>query len=231
MTTKQEVINDESKFQRVCAAFVRRNVIQCVSSLISDIGKNAESACEMFDLDYEEVIGWFQQYDYEDAVSDFIRDDADLDQLEWIADNCGYWGDVLKDVGYEDYCEVQKELDEDPDDFEDWVKNQDDACKESLREAVLALVSTLDEYREVAQEFDIDPYVLEVFEHWIVDRYFGSQLEAAGEIVFEFANMTIWGRCTTGQSISIDSTIRGIVKNLDENHWVWGRHEVHHPRV
>lgn len=230
MTTKQEVINDESKFQRVCDAFVRRNVIQCVSSLISDIGKNIEAACKMFDLDYDEVIGWFQKDDYEEAVSDFILNEADIYQLEWVADNCGYWRDVIGGMGYGESCDTV-ELDGDPDDFEGWIKNQDDACKNKLRESVLALVSTPDEYRMIAKEYDLEPYTLEVFEHYIVDPYFGDQLIEVGEIVFEFANMAIWGRCTTGQSISIDSVVCGIVKNLDEGHWVWGRHEVHHPRV
>ena len=58
--TKEQIINDETLFQRACEKFVERNVIYCVSSLMYDIGQNLEASAKIFDFDYDEAIGWFQ---------------------------------------------------------------------------------------------------------------------------------------------------------------------------
>lgn len=66
--TKNEIIADESSFQRVCGAYVRRHIGPCVSSLMYDVGRNLEECSHIFDFDYDEAIGWFQVPDYETAV-------------------------------------------------------------------------------------------------------------------------------------------------------------------
>src|SRR5574337_1674702 len=70
---------------------------------------------------------------------------------------------------------------------------------------------------------DVDEYRSEVYEHWLVDSYFGSMLRERGETVFEFANMVIWGRQCSGQSISIDGVIRNMVRDLGADHYIWSR--------
>lgn len=54
---------------------------------------------------------------------------------------------------------------------------------------------------------DIDPYESEAFEHWIVSEFLAEKLREKGELVGELFGLTIWGRCTTGQSIYIDRVI------------------------
>lgn len=50
----------------------------------------------------------------------------------------------------------------------------------------------------------------EAYEHWIVSDWLGSQLKDAEEMVEDIAGLTIWGRCTTGQSIMLDYVICNI---------------------
>lgn len=292
---KQAILNDESKFQRACGRLVERGVIYCVSSLMWDIGQNLELACKVHDIDYDEALGWFEREDYNEPVEEFIRNDADLDELEWIADECGYWSDVLESIGYDtteppqkavctdDVCvdchmelqgcgyedlseERRDEIEADTAEFskghtylgsehdtefsrgrcaccsssmagsrfgysdgetedidlEDWLKLPENEGKEAaLREAVIALITNDEEYREVADNFDIEPERHEIYEHWLCCRDFANLLESVGETVFDFCDFTIWGRTTTGQSISMDYCIKQIVKGLPNDHWVW----------
>lgn len=61
----------------------------------------------------------------------------------------------------------------------------------------------------------IDPYQREVFEHWIVSDWFAEKLAAHGEKVdTDFAGMTVWARCTTGQAISMDGVVQQIYREM-----------------
>ena len=77
-----------------------------------------------------------------------------------------------------------------------------------------------DESAESICDFqNIDPYGLEIFEHWIVSEWFADQLEAKGEKVErDFAGQTIWGRTTTGQAIFLDSVVEDIRADLVKRH-------------
>lgn len=58
----------------------------------------------------------------------------------------------------------------------------------------------------------------EIFEHWIVSDYLADRLEEFGEAVErDFYGLTIWGRTTTGQMISMDWVIGEIVKGIQKD--------------
>lgn len=66
-------------------------------------------------------------------------------------------------------------------------------------------------WQELCEEVDIDPYEREVFEHWAVSKWLAEKLAAKGERVdMDFAGLCVWGRTTTGQSISMDGVIQEI---------------------
>lgn len=72
-----------------------------------------------------------------------------------------------------------------------------------------------DGWQRLCEEKDIEPYQWEVFEHWIVSDWLADALIAKGERVDkDFGGMIVWGRTTTGQSISMDSVIRQITAEL-----------------
>lgn len=207
--TKQEIIQDETLFQRACGLWVERNIGQCVSSLMYDVGRNLEECSRIFDFDYDEAIGWFQREDYSEVVSDFI-DDADIYDLNRVADMDGDWTDMLEELGIHLWDEDGNEVDPTSEQLD------------QIRTKVKSLITNDAEYTEIGRHFELEPDYNEVYEFWVLnDRWTAEELEAEGQVVFEFGGMTILGRMTTGQSILLDGVIRRIVKNLDDNHWIW----------
>lgn len=56
---------------------------------------------------------------------------------------------------------------------------------------------------------------IECYEHWIVSEWLAGKLETKGEIVIrDICGLTIWGRTTTGQAISMDHVIQQIYNEL-----------------
>lgn len=210
--TKQEIIQDETLFQRACGLWVERNIGQCVSSLMYNVGRNLEECSRIFDFDYDEALGWFQREDYSEVVSDFI-DDADLDDLETIADMVGDWeGSVYSVLGMspEEYAAEETSEEDQTEDLK------------ALRTKVKALITNDSEYAEIGRHFNLDPDYDEVYEHWIVTSSWAAEdLRAYGQIVFEFGGMTIFGRCTTGQSLLLDGFVRRLMRDLPDDHWIW----------
>lgn len=69
-------------------------------------------------------------------------------------------------------------------------------------------------YQDVAEELgEDDPQRSEAFEHWIVSDSLYRELSDRGEIVGELCGMQLWGRCTSGQAISMDDVIRSIIRD------------------
>lgn len=227
--TKQEIIADESKFQRVCGLWVSRNIGECVSSLMYDVGQNLEECARIFDFDYDEALGWFQSEDYEYVVDSFI-DDADLDDLETIADMVEDWGNAIADVP------TAVAVEDEPND-EAWVieslglrgddefdLNQEalEASIKEIRTKVKAMITSEAEYTEIGRHFNLECDYTEVYEHYIIsERWTAELLRDHGQVVFDFGGLTIWGRMTTGQSISIDGVTARIIKGLDDDHYLW----------
>ncbi len=210
--TKQEIIQDETLFQRACGLWVERNIGQCVSSLMYDVGRNLEECSRIFDFDYDEAIGWFQREDFESVVDSFI-DDADLDDLETIADMVGDWEGVVYSV-----------LGMSPEEYAAEETSEEDQTEDlkALRPKVKALITNDSEYAEIGRHFDLDPDYDEVYEHWIVNSSWAADdLRAYGQIVFEFGGLTIFGRCATGQSLSLDGWVRRLMRDLPDDHWIW----------
>ena len=217
---KQEIIADSCKFQRVCGAYVGRNVIYCVSSLIYEL---REVADQLDDYDtYLTLTGG--RPDYEEAARYFIMEDADLSELEEIAEQFGYWSDVVDEVKAR-FTQLNVPTDEDGDEIDD-LDEWCDANKEllpALRRAVWDLVDAeACGPQWVCEEFVLDPDYNEPLEHWVIDRYFGRELADCGEIVEEYLGLLIWGRTCTGQAIYMDGVVENLIKNFDADHWVWG---------
>jgi hypothetical protein len=71
--------------------------------------------------------------------------------------------------------------------------------------------------RESLQRHNIDPdqCEYEVYEHWLISDYLASRLEERDEVIdLDFYGLTVWGRCATGQLISLDPVIQDIYNSL-----------------
>jgi len=57
----------------------------------------------------------------------------------------------------------------------------------------------------------------EIYEHWLVTNDLARRLEELGEsVTHDVVGMTVWGRATTGQAISMDAVIQRIARNILE---------------
>lgn len=64
------------------------------------------------------------------------------------------------------------------------------------------------------EQEDGDIYMMEALEFWIVSHGLGRWLSERGELVDEVCGLTIWGRTTSGQAISMDGVICDIYDGL-----------------
>lgn len=172
-----------------------------------------------------EKVGWWSDICEEVGISistwEALKDDLErqIAEIDDEIDACEEDSDQ-KEILEKRQDELRSEFDA-IESFEDYVKRLDK--EEDLRYAIVALITNADEYREIGQEFNLEPCYDEIYEHWTINEGFiANTLKEHGQVVFDFGGMTIWGRGTTGQSISIDGVIRRIVKELDADHWVWG---------
>lgn len=209
--------NLEGMRQDLAGRLVQREVVCCVSSLVSGLTELSQLVgySELRDAlgtDSDELSALCQRPNYEEAVRQFIMNDADLDQLEEVAEQHGYWSDALADAGLtpntagaDDHLEGY--LESEPDKFN------------LLRQCVWELINTDDEYQWVCREYDLDYDYDEVYEHWVVSDWLQRKLAEKGEITGDLCGLTIWGRCCTGQSMVLDSVIQEITRELWPEEW------------
>ena len=70
---------------------------------------------------------------------------------------------------------------------------------------------------ESFEEEGAEPTYIEALQHFIVADWFADELEKRGEIVDkDFLGLTIWGRPTFGQAISLDYVVQDILKDIVE---------------
>ena len=136
-------------YQRKLSEFVQRELIHCVSCLVSDIAARDEDFFHMFRT--------FDPDRAREMINDAIADDPDRGQE--IEDN--------------DLDDLQQ-----------------------LQHAFQLL------------DLDVCEAESEVYEHWIVTDWLANKLEPKGEMIErDFYGLTIWGRCCTGQAITLDDVI------------------------
>lgn len=175
-------------YQRAVSDFVRQNVVCCVSSLVSDVRTLVANAdretLRETSFDEEDLNNLVESKDYEQPAREHIA---------------GMGREDLKEALDVDSEDARCDLDED------------------LRAKLIAAIESdpsFDDWKGFCDEHNIDPEYIDVYEHWAVDPWFGARLKERGEVVGDFGNLTVWGRCTTGQSISMDYVVCAIYDEL-----------------
>lgn len=75
----------------------------------------------------------------------------------------------------------------------------------------------LEAAQHACDAYDLRPDAPEIYEYWAVDDTLAYHLEERGEVVAkDFVGLTVWGRPTTGQSISMDGVIEEIFMDFHE---------------
>lgn len=194
--------NDEVR--KKAESLVEHEVFYCVSSLVWSITQGGHEACELLGIDYEdELLSLLETIEYEEAALRYIDDGMDADDLRsYLDDQC---------VDY--IAEQEEELDDEGNvEVEGVVGSTLDELKLLAREA-----AGEQGYEEFCSDMRLDPDRNEVYEHWIVSSWFARKLREKGHPVGELLGLTIWGRGTTGQSISMDGSILEIARDCLES--------------
>lgn len=110
------------------------------------------------------------------------------------------WIDPAIDAGIE--------VNEDPDQegkyyFSDGVEGSD-----------ISYDSEEEAYRAACEFYGYEPYMDEVYEHYIVSDWLARKLKEKGEIVkfVDTLGVKVWGRCATGQAIYLDPVMEEIAE-------------------
>ncbi len=207
-----------AEYQRDVGDFVRQNVIACFSSLVSDVMVLVQNAdhqtLQNTSFDYEELTNLVQRRDWETPG---IEKTHKMDRDELLAE--------LERLGAEDERDAHQRAEvashhaaENDLSIEGWshwweafLGVSDGELQSKLADAV---ESEADGWKDFCGEHNLDCEYDDVYEHWAVDRWFAARLEEHGEVVGDFGGFKVWGRCTTGQSISMDYVVRQIYNEL-----------------
>ena len=181
------------KVREKAEQLVRQNVHYCVSMLVSSIANGGEGVCKALELDYEDdLLPLLESLDWDEPADNCIRNDWDADQLRQYLESQDVEFLIEGDGSHEIGSLPIKKL------------------------KGLALMAMQEQGAEdFCIEFNIDPDRVDIYEHWIVDDWFAGKLEEKGHAVArDFLGLTIWGRPTTGQAISMDSVILEIANDI-----------------
>lgn len=178
-------LSDSAVNQRIMSNLVEREVIQCVSSLVHHFATN-EAALDGSDYSQEDIIDLCtNRPDHSERIEEIENEISELEDKQ--------------------------------SDLEDELSDGEGDRKQEIIEAELATMksnlSKLESEKDDLESEQEDGH--EVYEHWAVTKWFANKLKAHGETVGELFDMQIWGRCTSGQSISIDSVIFEIANDME----------------
>jgi len=175
--------------QRILSQLVNREVVCCVSHMVSEFGRISGFESNEY---YDDWMGLHVAQDWEGAFEESeytVIEHPDgsfyvVDESEW------------KTITPETHS---------PEQIEEWIEENGEW-----------LDADENDYQAACELVSVDPYDIEVFEHWIVSDYLASKLEERGHIVCrDFMGLTIWGRCTTGQAISLDGVMIDIAIEME----------------
>lgn len=138
----------------------------------------------------------------EDIPNKYSVDHEDVSNLYRYPE---YYGTYAKFEGGGDYARDEE--------IERLTQLQEEKRSEGI------YILSADQVEKIADEIDdlkrLELEEAEIFEWWIVTSWLGRKLEEKGYPVVERSMGWLWGRTTTGQSISIDYVIREICQDME----------------
>ena len=150
--------------------------------------------------------------EYQRAVSEFVGREvhACVSMLvSHLAQDCEgeYYDDILSICVQDDYQTAAEDA--------GWSTFTDEFGAACYRDSTDDQTWAGGNWLDLCEVFVIEPYIIEALEHWIVSDWLANELNAAGEMVnSDIYGLTIWGRRTSGQAISMDAVICDIYDSL-----------------
>lgn len=190
---------NSSDNQRILAQLVDRSITACCSGLIQTLVQAGPDLMEKLDIKFEDLATVMSQPDYEEAVQQWIRDDASLEELVEA-----------------ELIDEQPEADEDDVQIEEAGDNLRKVAARNARRLGQSSLEYIYNNFDLCRTSTVDD--IEALEHWIVDSWFASKLEDFGEMVSSNIfpdNWSVRGRATSGQAISMDYVIAEIAAEME----------------
>ena len=185
-----------AKNQRITDMLVSRNVLHNLCQTMQFYAEH----------EMDEYLEMFHRYDHEQAATEDGWEETPDDDPKKVKEGYAY-RKPNEDYDADDKAEADKEGEEY--DEEEYVySDASDWCD-------LCYV----------EDIDATEYPIEVYEFWAVDNWFARKLKEQGEVVEEVLDFIVWGRCCTGQAISMDCVIFRIAAEMEilvgqKNSWV-----------
>ncbi len=202
---------------------IKNEVLCCVSCMVEELGRLAESATET-PYWYDDYVELCCSYDYEEAASDYVYGLDDLTDLEATVDEVGYWSNAIDCTEYMnekiEFELLQLEGGEDFKDFDEWFEglstNKAEKACSAIHQYILENVS---DYREFCDNLciDVSDYQKDVYEYWVVSDWLGRKLKGEGETVVDLLGLIIFARSTTGQCIDMDGVFEKIASDMSRD--------------
>ena len=208
---------------------VQREVIYCVSCLISDLGSVAD---RLDDYDtYLTLVGG--KPDYEEAARYFILNDADLSELEQITDEYAWWHEVVQAVTDPSHNLLAPYIveyldDGDEETFECWATDTAHAktlCLDSYRDAEITGVE-LDDTQAIDDWCDNNSGLLDALRQkvWgIVDIEGGAYEWVCDNFSLEFEYGDIYEHWIVSDWLARKLSERGHIVERYLGMTIWGR--------
>jgi hypothetical protein len=161
-------------------------------------------------IEFQRKVSDFVQHEVVYCVSHLVSELVPAILNGDIGQDCpSYEDDAYKLTGKHVWCPVNTKSYNELDEFTD-EDDAREALEEWLEDPECAEVGDNNE-----DDWCIEERHNEALEHWIVSDYLADRLEEHGEIIVrDFFGLTIWGRCCSGQAISIDGVIQRIYEEI-----------------
>jgi len=168
-------------------------------------------ACREFQRDVSEFVGREVIYNVSTLVNELIEHDVGVGKLYTVCSQDDWLTPAIEEtynLSRDECVEILESI---------GIACQDDEPIENLRAAIFdeSVVDGDIDAQDFCDSRGLDPYQRKACEHWIVSDWLANRLEERGEMVLrDFMGLTIWGRTTTGQSVSFDLVICGIYEAM-----------------
>ena len=143
---------------------------------------------------------------FDDLAPCLIADDWREPVTEAIQDGtAATLADLITEFGF-----LIDDVDPDELDTSDPVEPLETVGLAHCRSAILNQIDG-NEWQDVAEHMDIDPYTEEALQHWLVSDWLADKLEAVGGLVArDVMGFEVWGRTECGQSLTMDGTLSAV---------------------
>lgn len=199
--------------QRICRMLVDKEVYGNVNSMVEFILMQDSREAP---FTWDDITNFYAYPEHQDGKF-YFEGGTESEKEEYLEDLLDQMEAIDSEI--QELDEQIDQINEDIDDIrgEFLANKRIDRIRDSINQ-IKDMIEELETKRQELSDFYDEVDALEsepqeVFEWWMVSRWLARKLEVMGHPVI--VDDEIWGKCTLGQAIYIDSTIRQIAEDAE----------------